>query len=126
MSTIEHLRSLEGRKLSTDEYAEARNNIKNLINELEGLRLEAGEGHLLFKWGTLKSWDVTSERGLQLLKEYGEIGSSASAIMQRDNDRQRDIICELIDECDGPIQSDWTGEYFTKEQAKAYILDYEA
>ena len=31
----------------------------------------------------------------------------------------------MIDECDGKIQNDWSGEIYTdKEKAKKYILEY--
>ena len=48
---------------------------------------------LTLKWGTLKAWDFSnSERGAKLLKEYHEIGSSFSAMMQVDTHRQKEII----------------------------------
>lgn len=79
---------------------------------------------LLLKWGTLKGWRFHSEKGRALLKEYFEIGASFSAMAQRDTPRQKEIIIELIDECNGIIQNDWDGDIYTKEQAKKYILDY--
>ena len=60
------------------------------------------ECYLILKWGTLKSWNFTSsEKGGDLLNEYSELGSSMSAMMQNDTPRQKEIICELIDLCDG-------------------------
>lgn len=56
------------------------------------------EDHLTLKWGTLKSWSFHGEKATALLKEYGEIGSSMSAMQQHDTPRQKEIICELIDE----------------------------
>ena len=84
------------------------------------------ENYLTLKWGTLKSWDFTgSEKGKKLLKEYNEIGSSFSAMAQKDTQRQKEIICELIDLCDGDtIYLDWDGEDVTKEKAKEYVLNY--
>jgi len=82
---------------------------------------------LTLKWGTLKAWDFTgSEKGVELLKEYNNIGSSMSALMQKDTPRQKEIICELIDLCDNPegIFLDWDGVYTTKEEAKKYVLSY--
>ena len=66
--------------------------------------------HLVLKWGTLKGWDYSDdERGVNLLKEYREIGASMSAMSQRDTQRQKEIICELIDICNDPegIYLDW-------------------
>jgi hypothetical protein len=84
------------------------------------------ENYLTLKWGTLKSWDFTgSEKGKKLLKEYNKIGSSISAMAQKDTQRQKEIICELIDLCDGDtIYLDWDGEDVTKEKAKEYVLNY--
>lgn len=80
--------------------------------------------HLLLKWGTLKSWHLHSVRGKELLDKYFAIGSSASVIMQHDTDEQKQLICQMIDECNGEISSDWTGEVFTKETAKQYVMEY--
>ena len=80
---------------------------------------------LSLKWGTLKSWHFESEKGIALLKEYGEIGSCISAMAQQDTPRQKEIICELIDECDGDtIYLEWDGEDVSKEKAKEYVLNY--
>jgi hypothetical protein len=81
---------------------------------------------LTLKWGTLKAWNFHTEKAIKLLTEYGELGSSMGAAQQRDTPRQKEIICELIDECDDPqgIYLDWDGEYVTKERAKEYVLQY--
>lgn len=113
-----------GKRLSTDEAAEARNAINIAVKELEDIKYETGPDHLLFKWGTLKGWGLSSEKGKELLKKYHELGSSMSVMEQKDTDEQKQLICEMIDECDGTLQSDWTGEYFTKQEAKNYILVY--
>ena len=82
--------------------------------------------YLTLKWGTLKSWDFTnSEKGAVLLKEYHKIGSSLSAMAQHDTPRQKEIICELIDLCDGDtIYLDWDGVDVSREEAKKYVLEY--
>lgn len=80
---------------------------------------------LTLKWGTLKRWHFDSEKGHALLKEYDEIGSSSSAMMQKDTPRQKEIICELIDECDGEtIYLDWDGKDVSKQEAKDYVMNY--
>lgn len=85
----------------------------------------ATKDHLFLKWGTLKAWHFHSEKGIKLLQEYHDLGASMSAIDQRDTPRQKEIILELIDECNGTIQNDWSGEIYTnKEDAKKYILEY--
>lgn len=84
------------------------------------------ETYVVLKWGTLKRWNVAnSERGQELLKEYCEIGSSCSAMTQNDTPRQKEIICELIDICDGDtIYLDWDGRDVSKQEAKDYVLNY--
>ena len=83
------------------------------------------KNQLSLKWGTLKSWEFTSEKGLALLKEYEELGWSAGAMRSRDTPRQKGIICELIDLCDeDKIYLHWDGKYVTKEEAKKYVMEY--
>lgn len=80
---------------------------------------------LTLKWGTLKSWNFESENGKALLEEYGKIGSCFSAMAQQDTPRQKEIICELIDECDEEtIYLDWDGKDVSKQEAKEYVLNY--
>ena len=82
--------------------------------------------YLTLKWGTIKRWDFNhSKKGIKLLKEYVNIGSCLSAMVQKDTPRQKEIICELIDLCDGDtIYLDWDGEYVSKQKAKEYVLNY--
>jgi hypothetical protein len=81
---------------------------------------------LTLKWGTLKAWNFTnSEKGIELLEEYGEIGSSYSAMQQRDTPRQKEIICELIDLCDeNTVYMDWESKYVSRQEAKDYVMNY--
>ncbi len=81
--------------------------------------------HLTLKWGTLKSWNFKgNEEACKLLKRYGEIGSSFSAMAQNDTPEQKEIICKLIDLTPGEIYLDWDGEYVSKEKAKEYVMNY--
>ena len=81
---------------------------------------------LTLKWGTLKAWDFHSDKAKALLKEYNEIGSSMSAMMQKDTPRQKEIICELIDEGNfKKVFLDWDGKYISKKEAKKYVLEYD-
>ena len=84
------------------------------------------ENYLTLKWGTLKSWNFkNSEKGSELLKEYNEIGSSCSAMLQVDTPRQKQIICELIDLCDGDtIFLEWEEKNVSKQKAKKYVMNY--
>lgn len=81
--------------------------------------------YISLKWGTLKSWHLHSEKGLELLQKYHAIGSSLSAMTQRDTAEQKQLICEMIDECNAEtIFLDWDGEDVSKEKAKKYVMEY--
>jgi len=83
------------------------------------------EDYLTLKWGSLKSWKIASEKGQELLKKYFELGSSASAILQKDSPEQKDLICQIIDECSADtIYLDWDDKDVTKEEAKSYVKEY--
>ncbi|WP_160665116.1 hypothetical protein [Pseudarthrobacter sp. ATCC 49987] len=116
----------QGRRFSTDEVAEARNEIDKAIKDLEGISYETGEDYLLLKWGSLKSWNLHSEKAKDLHNRYVVLGSSVSVMSQQDTTEQKELICKMIDECDGVIQNDWDGDYYTKQQAKDYINKYGA
>jgi len=90
-----------------------------------GKNMEGEKDHLVLKWGTLKDWHFHSEKAKKLMTEYNNIGSSASAMMQKDNPRQKEIICELIDNSNfETVYLDWDSKEVTKEQAKDYVLNY--
>ena len=79
------------------------------------------------KWGTLKSWRMTGEKGKALLKRYKEIGASLSAMTQEDTPEQKEIICQLIDECtEDTIYLEWDGVNVSKTDAKKYVMEYGA
>jgi hypothetical protein len=77
------------------------------------------------KWGTLKSWSFHSDKSKELIDEYNKVGSSMSAIMQHDTPRQKEILCELIDDADIEyVYLDWDDKQVSKKEAKEYILSY--
>ena len=83
------------------------------------------EDDLSLKWGTLKSWSFHSEKGKKLLKEYSDIGMSIGAMSQHDTTRQKEIICELIDEGNfKQVYLEWKGKWVSKEEAKKYVRNY--
>lgn len=86
---------------------------------------EDTEDCLTLKWGTLKAWNLTSEKGRKLLEKYGSLGCSFGAMQQRDTPEQKELICQMIDECGADeIYLDWDGEYISKEEAKKYVMEY--
>lgn len=81
--------------------------------------------YLTLKWGTLKSWHFTRPKGQELFKRYVELGCEYGAMQQRDTDEQKELICQMIDECDGEtIYLDWDGKDVSKEEAKKYVREY--
>jgi len=88
---------------------------------------ELNPDHLTLKWGTLNHWNLNSERGKELLQQYFDLGSSLSAMDQKDTPEQKRLICEMIDECAAPtIYLDWDGKDVSKDEAKRYVMEYSA
>lgn len=85
---------------------------------------EDNKEYLLLKWGTLKGWRFVSDETKKLIYEYEELGVSLGAAQQHDTPEQKELICKIIDQLDGEIQNDWTGEIMTKEEAKNYVMEY--
>jgi len=84
------------------------------------------EDYLTLKWGALKAWNLTSEKSQELLRKYFDLGVSASAIMQHDSPEQKDILCQIIDECGAEqIYLDWDDKDVSKDEAKKYVMGYE-
>jgi len=82
------------------------------------------KSYLLLKWGSLKDWSgVVSPKAKRLISQWLKLGVSISAIMHHDSNKQKGLICKIIDECD-VIQKDWGGKYLTKKQAKKYVMEY--
>lgn len=79
---------------------------------------------LLLKWGTLKGHRFQDPECQSLIREYYKDGVSMSVALQKDTPKQKEILLELIDKCQGTIKNDWDGEEYSKEKAKDYILNY--
>ena len=85
------------------------------------------EDYLLLKWGSLKGWNLKAAENaeaFELLKKWGDLGVSISAMSQRDTPEQKEILCELIRKFHGEITNDWDGETYSKERAIDYIMNY--
>lgn len=81
---------------------------------------------LTLKWGTVKGW-TGAEPGTEFRKAldvYFAEAVSSSAMLQNDTDHQKKAIIAMIDACEGTIYSDWSGNIMTKDEAKAYVLEY--
>jgi hypothetical protein len=79
---------------------------------------------LLLKWGTIKGWDGLSDKSVEIVKRFFADGMCMSAAMDKPDAGRRAILCELIDQLDGEIQNDWSGEKMSKDEAKKYVLEY--
>lgn len=84
------------------------------------------QDYILLKWGTLKGYCLeNSPEAFEACKKYHELGASFSAMMQKDTEKQKELLFEMIDKVNGYVQNDWTGEiYDNKEDAKNYIRNY--
>ena len=83
---------------------------------------------LILKFGTLKGWSCLSKTTAEILQKWADLGTSMSVMAQNDTPEQKEILCQAIDNLsDGfEIQNDWSGEKYTKEEAKKYIREYRA
>ena len=83
------------------------------------------EDYISLKWGTLKAWNLHSKKGLELMNKYHELGTSMSAMTQNDSPEQKEIICQMIDECSADtIHLEWDGIDVSKDEAKKYVMEY--
>lgn len=83
---------------------------------------EPEQDYISLKWGTLKAWNLHSEKGRELLKKYFDLGASAGAMTQHDTPEQKELICQMIDECNAEtIFLDWDGVYVSKDEALMYV-----
>jgi hypothetical protein len=80
--------------------------------------------YVTLKWGTLKSWNIQNPETWSIMEKYFELGQSMSAMMQRDTDEQKELLCQVIDKIGEPVYLDWDGEYVSTEEAKEYIRNY--
>ena len=93
---------------------------------MENKENQEDKGYLLLKWGTLKGWGHRTQKAKDAMREYIDIGVSMSTMMQKDTPRQKELICIMIDECQGSVMNDWDGTDYTndKQKAKDYIMNY--
>jgi len=84
--------------------------------------------YLTLKWGGPKSWffNKTNERAVDAFERWVSGGVSLSAAMQRNTEEQKQAICDLIDAGDfDTVYLDWDGKEVSKEEAKAYVMNYD-
>lgn len=125
MTISELKQKYHGKRLTTDEAAVAGNAIQDGTFRLEDIQYKTGKDHLLLKFGTLKSVALKGAEGKRLFEEYSKLGTSSSGVVnQKDSPEQKDLMCRMIDECDGTIRSDWDGNNLTKLEAKKYLMEY--
>lgn len=80
---------------------------------------------LLLKWGTVKGWYDLSDKSQEIMRRYFADGVPWSCATDNPDDVRKAILCELIDQFDGEIHNDWSGESMTKDAAKKYVLEYD-
>ena len=76
---------------------------------------------LLLKWGTVKGWDDLTERSQDILRHYFADGVPMSCMGDHPDEGRKVILCQLIDQFEGEIRNDWSGEIMSKDEAKKYV-----
>lgn len=81
---------------------------------------------LTLKWGTLKGWKLNEDGpAFALLQRYSEEGMAMGAAQQRDTERQKSLLCDMIDALNADtVYLDWDGVDVSKEEAKKYVMEY--
>ena len=80
--------------------------------------------YVTLKWGTLKSWNIQNPETWAIMEKYFELGTSMSAMAQRDSDEQQELLCQVIESIGETVYLEWDGEYVSVEKAKEYIRNY--
>ncbi len=84
--------------------------------------------YIALKWGTLKGWELFSDKAAEALKAFFNEGTHyESTMLQQDSDTQKQKLLELIDaveESGGIIYLSWDGVEVSAEEAKKYVLEY--
>lgn len=87
--------------------------------------MEEKQDSITLKWGTLKAWNLHSETSMALLQRYFEGGVSAGSMTQDDTPEQKELLCQIIDDCNAEtIYLDWDGVDVSKDDAKRYVMEY--
>ncbi len=83
---------------------------------------------LTLKWGSVKGWDGFVEgtpARAALAKWIDKAEPGESAMMDRPDEDEKELICRIIDAVDGEIWNDWDDKVMSKDEAKAYVRDYD-
>ena len=87
--------------------------------------METKQDSITLKWGTLKAWNLHSDSSMALLRRYFDLGVSAGCMTQDDTPEQKELICQIIDDCNAEtVHLDWDGVDVSKDDAKRYVMDY--
>ncbi len=80
---------------------------------------------LSLKWGTWKAYNLDKDGESPAWKAMERYFSIGEHLAQHDTPEMKQVLCEVIDALNAEtVYLDWGGVYFSKEEAKAYILNY--
>lgn len=84
------------------------------------------EGNFLeLKWGTVKSYDLTSNpTALKLMEEYFELDTYEPGPRRAETDKQKELLCRIIEAVGGNIYLSWDAKYASVQGAKDYVMNY--
>lgn len=83
------------------------------------------EQYLLLKFGTWKGFNITGNAPAKAAMDRYFV-ASFSGMAQPDTQAQKKELCDVIDALpdDAEISNDWSGEKYTKDAAKRYVMEY--
>lgn len=81
---------------------------------------------ITLKWGNLKGWTGFTEDHPAYQAGNAFLEATGASAMEWLDDKQKSLLCDLIDKVDGTITNDWSGEQMSKDEAKAYVREYGA
>lgn len=80
---------------------------------------------LTLKFGSVKSWNLSSDNvAHEKILSLSDLPFRYLNGVRYLSEEQKNVVCEVIDLVDGQIILEWTGKSMSKEEAKAYVLNY--
>jgi hypothetical protein len=73
---------------------------------------------LYLKFGAWKGYDG------EMSAEISELHDKLQSFEDIDEQKEKEILCEIIEKHDGKIWNWWDNKYISKKEAKKYVLNY--
>jgi hypothetical protein len=87
------------------------------------LRQKQERDYISLKWGTLKYWDLKTEKARAFLSDYLERNPKVN--VQDGSEKTKQFVCDLIDACNAKkICLEWEAIDVSKTKAKKYVMEW--